>query len=299
MTGNGDFDIMKKALTLAVLSSMCLVSVAQDKSLGAVNYNYFSEVKDNPAWMKDVITAEGDDFGTLKDRQGVLAPKQSAVALEIATSNLTEVAQAYSNGFERGIANLVDATNNIPKSGFTFGLVVPLVPSASRTAIEGFVVDTEYDSENNTDILTIHFTQSLAIEPVIEVPYVSDSGMTTNRVKGSFRTTDYAGSHWTNKTTRVLGPDGIEYDNCHKCYVRRPTTLQGMTAWFKTNVRWGSETTGIDYGNIVHLAFGEPLFNGTLTNTVDNTYVVIKDGAIMAPGFVPITETTESGTTTE
>ena len=278
---------MKKSLIFAITAVLAMASIAQER--GAITYNYFSEEKDNPAWVKDVITAEGEGYGILKDKQGVLAPAQEAAALEYANQNLGKIGEAYNAGFASGIANLSAATNGMPTSGVTFGIVIPLVPSASRTAIEGYVVSTSYNPTNNTDTLLIHFTQSLAVEPVIEVPYVYDSGLTVSRVKGTFRTPDVPGSHWTNVVSVVVDPGTLEYDNCHTCYVKRPAELQDMTAWLDPHVKWGSSVTGKDYGNIVHLAFGEPLFTGVLTNTVNHTYVEIKDGAIMEPGFVSYT----------
>ena len=139
----------------------------QLESTRSTVYDYYSEEKENPAWEKDIITADGPNHSNLRDRKGALASKQSAVALGIAISNLTKVAESYNQGFQTGIANLVAATNDMPKNGITIGLVIPLEISETRTAIEGFIVAQEYSSAYNTDILTIHFTQSLVVQPKI------------------------------------------------------------------------------------------------------------------------------------
>ena len=273
------------------------VSVAANAQLGAERstiYNYYSATKESPAWQKDIITADGPDYRRLRDRQGVLADKQRILALEVAVSNLTKVAESFNEGFQTGIANLVEATNNIPKDGYTFGLVMPLSPSETRTAIEGFIVDQQYDPEHNIDKLSIHFTRDLKVQPQIVCPYVLDGGMTTNQIKGSFKSRHYLGSNWTNKFTITRGE--ITYDNCHLLFLERPASLQGFTTWFDSMVKWGT-SQGIDYGAIVHTAFGEELFNGTLTNFNNHTYVNIKDGAIMGDGFIPFPAITNiSGT---
>lgn len=275
-----------KHIAAVVVGCLCIPVIAQLGMDRSTTYNYYSEEKDNPAWKKDIITADGPGLTNLRDRQGVLASKQATIAIEIAASNLQAVASSYNEGFLRGIENLQGATNGIPNHGLTMGLVMPLSPSETRTAIEGFIVEQDYDEASNTDILTIHFTQSLAVQPKIVCPYIMDGGFITNRIAGSFRDTNFVGSNWTNVYTVSKG-DEI-YENCHKLYVKRPVSLIGYTAWFNNNVRFGTDE-GIDYGNIVHTAFGEPLFSGTLTNHVDQTYVVIKDGAILEPGFVPCT----------
>ena len=256
----------------------------QLESTRSTVYDYYSEEKVNPAWEKDIITADGPNHSNLRDRKGALASKQSAVALGIAISNLTKVAESYNQGFQTGIANLVAATNDMPKNGITIGLVIPLEISETRTAIEGFIVAQEYSSAYNTDILTIHFTQSLVVQPKIVCPYVTDGGMTTNNLDGSFKDSNFPGSNWTNVFSVTLGD--TEYENCHKCYVPRLAWMQDATVWFDTAVKWGTDR-GVDYGNIVHTAFGEELFSGTLTNFNNHTYVEIKDGAILGDGFIP------------
>lgn len=274
------------AILLAAISVAANAQLenAQLGSERSTIYNYYSVTKESPAWQKDIITADGPDYTRLMDRQGVLADKQRILALEVAVSNLTEVAKGFNEGFQTGIENLVEATNNIPKHGYTFGLVMPLAPSETRTAIEGFIVDQQYDSVHNIDKLSIHFTQDLKVQPRIVCPYVLDGGMTTNLITGSFKSRHYPGSTWTNKFTIARGE--ITYDNCHLLFLERPAALQGFTTWFDSMVKWGTPQ-GIEYGAIVHTAFGEELFNGTLTNFNNHTYVTIKDGAIMGDGFIP------------
>lgn len=270
-------------------------ALGQLESTRSTVYDYYSEEKVNPAWEKDIITADGPNHTNLRDRKGVLVSKQSAVALSIAVSNLTKVAEAYNQGFQIGIANLVAATNNMPKNGITIGLVIPQEISETRTAIEGFIVAQEYSSAHNTDILTINFTQRLVVQPKIVCPYVTDGGMTTNNLEGSFKDSNFPGSNWTNVYSVTLGD--TEYENCHKCYIPRLAWMQDATVWFDTTVKWGT-SRGIDYGNIVHTAFGEELFNGILTNFNNHTYVEIKDGAIIGDGFIPfpvITNVTGTG----
>ena len=60
-------------------------------------YHYYSDEKDNPAWRKDIITADGPGLSNLRDRQGVLASKQASVAIEVATSNLQQMAVLFSH----------------------------------------------------------------------------------------------------------------------------------------------------------------------------------------------------------
>ena len=274
----------KAIATILVACAAFLDSHGQlESSTRSTVYDYYSEEFLSPAWEKNIITADGPDFSNLRDRSGSLVAKQEAVAESIAVSNLTQIALAYNNGFQSGITNLVSATNGMPRSGMTIGLVIPLEISEQRTAIEGFIAAQEYNREFNTDILTIHFTRSLAVQPKIACPYITDGGMTTNTIEGTFRNTNFSGSNWTNVYTVTVGE--TTYENCHKLYVTRPLSMYDATVWFNTNVRWGTND-GIEYGIIVHTAYGEPLFSGTLTNYVDRTYVVIKDGAIMNPGFI-------------
>lgn len=281
------------ALVFTVISAS--VALGQLESTRGTIFDYYSEEKVCPAWEKDIISADGVNYSNLRDRKGVLASKQSAIALGVAVSNLTKVAEAYNDGFYTGITGLIAATNGIPKNGITIGLVIPLEISETRTAIEGFIVEQEYSSEFNTDILTIDFTQNLAVQPKIVCPYVTDSCMTTNLIEGSFKNSNFPGSNWTNVFSVSLGD--TEYNNCHKLYVPRLAWMQDATVWFDTPIKWGT-SKGIDYGNIVHTAFGEELFSGVLTNFNNHTFVEIKDGAIIGDGFIPfpgITNVTGTG----
>ena len=285
----------KKIIVCFFIGFLSVISAyGQLESTRATVYDYYSVEKEVPAWEKDIITADGPNFTNLRDRKQALASKQSTVALGIAISNITKIAEAYNVGFQTGITNLVAATNDMPKNGITIGLVVPLELSETRTAIEGFIAEQEYNSAKNTDILTIHFTQSLVVQPKIVCPYITDGGLTTNLLEGSFRDANFPGSNWTNIFTYTVGD--VEYENCHKFYVPRLAWMKDATVWFDTNVKWGTDK-GINYGNIVHTAFGEELFNGTLTNFNNHTYVEIRDGAIVGDGFIPFPAITNiSGT---
>lgn len=280
---------------VCVILTCASMSVSVFGDLGsarAVVYDYYSSEREFPAWQKDVVTACGTNFSTLLDRQGVFAPKQEIIAESIAVSNMHAVAESYKEGFENGKAQLVAATNDMPRAGISIGLVCPLEPSESRTAIEGFIVEQSYDEGNNLDILTIHFTQDLKVQPRIVCPYVYDGGLTTNYLAGTFSPAQIPQSDWTNVYTVTLGD--VDYDNCHKLYVQRPEFMRDATTWFNTNIRWGTDE-GIDYGLIVHTAFGEPLYTGVLTNYENATWVAISDGAIVSAGFVKYAVVTNYG----
>lgn len=273
--------IIKQYFCYVPLFVFTLIAVyGQEK--GSVVYNYFSSEVDSPMWVKDFITVSGEGRTQLNDRQGVIASLASVMVERNVASNIIRVANTYQEAFDEGIEKLEEVTNNIPKTGFTIGLMMPLEPSATRTAIEGYIVSNAYDEVNNTDIYLIHFTQSLKVQPNVVFPYVMDGGLTTNSIAGTFRDSRYPGSVWANVYRAVVRD--VEYDNCHLCYVQRPEQLRQVMVWTQPHLKWGSAIHGIDYGNIVHLAYGENLFTGILRDFTNHKFLEIKDGAIMGEG---------------
>lgn len=257
-----------------------VVGYGQDKN--TVVYNFFSPEVDSPVWVKDLLATDKEEHLQLYDRQKAVASKLQVVEERTVVSNVTKIANAFNAAFEEGIKKLEESTNNVAKSGLTIGLMMPFEPSATRTAIEGYIVSNAYDEVNNTDIYLIHFTQSLKVQPNVVFPYVMDGGLTTNNITGSFKDRRYPGASWTNVYRTVVRD--VEYDNCHLCYVQRPEQLRQMTVWTQPHLKWGSATQGIDYGNIVHLAYGENLFTGILRDFTNHKFLEIKDGAIMGEG---------------
>jgi hypothetical protein len=252
----------------------------QDKN--TVMYNFYSPEVDSPMWIKDLLSTDAKDEKYLHDRQKAVASQLRVGEERSVVSNVTKIANAFNEAFEEGIKKLEEATNNIAKTGITIGLKFPFEPSATRTAIEGYIVSNAYDEANNTDIYLIHFTQDLKVQPNVVFPYIMDGGLTTNNITGVFKDRRYDNSNWTN-VYRAVERD-IEYNNCHLCYVQRPEQLRQITVWTQPHLKWGSATSGIDYGNIVHLAFGENLFTGILRDFETQKFIEIKDGAIMGDG---------------
>lgn len=248
---------------------------------------YFEIEEDTVAfWLEHDYSYEYQDGYTtnvvkaaLNDRKKIVATKQTATTIAVATESLIEVEQQYKNGFDTGIAALSAATNSKPNHGFTMGFKFPFPLSGTREALEGYIAKHEYDSANNCDILWLHLTKSLAGKQTWLVPFVSDSGMTTNRCTAEWTNPAYPGSSYTNVYSLTVGE--TEYDNIHKLYVPRPDEYQDFVVWYDPHMKWGRVDIGIVYDGIGHTAFGgELLYTGVLTDLVNSVTLTVEDGAV-------------------
>ena len=178
---------------------------------------------------------------------------------------------------------LTEAMSQYVSSGGTFvKLTYPLVPSSTRRSVDVFVVSNTYDSVRNRDCLWLYFSRELPMKPSMSLPYVSESGFTTNRVAGTFSVHDVAGSHWTNSVTITRFRDGlgnpIAYERCHPCWFVRPAALQGVPVFLYRHGSFGSRESGLEWGSLAVTVDGTPTITGEVTNAVEGTVAVFSNG---------------------
>jgi len=267
---------MKTLIHIAAL----LAVLAADAQLGS---SYMLEYQTNftvKAHKRMVATASGDTEkapNVLHDHGGVLVSTATAAALEQAAANVGGVAAAYRAGFAQGTNELHTALTTSVNSGTVVRLEFPLARTDTRATMM-YVPKQEY--VGGYDYFYVHFTRPLGITPVIEVPYVWESGMTTNRVAGTWK---FSGSDWTNVYSVTVG--GIAYTNCHLLRASRPVAVSGAPLFYNPNGKFGKEGVGVNWGNIVLTVDGRPTYSGSLTNTADHTFMDIFNGAILEPGI--------------
>ena len=276
-----------KISLISVASFLTLSAIAQLGSDRSVVAESVSSVVTNFSWKKDVIT-ETDDY-SLKDRQRVLASAANAAAQEQTAEGVASLASAWRRGFSNGVDSVQSSLSNVPRTGRFIGLRFPLVPQTSRK-FDIYVASNHYDSASNEDILYIHFGQSFTNSPSMVVPYVWESGMTTQRVAGTWKkygTTD----HWTNTYDIVLRRSGsadIHY-TCHKLHVPRPVGMQNIPCNLDPHGRWGTDM-GVAFGSLlVTVTTGGttyPTYTGMVTNQQEGVIAIFDNGAFL--GTIPI-----------
>jgi len=285
-------------MRFAIASMAAFVAVASSAQLGeglgtglgaerSVVAESVSGVVTNFSWQKNVITETED--GQLRDKNRVLASIADAAAEEETAKNIGRVAKAWQQGFSNGVESLRASLSNVPKTGRFVTLQFPVVPLTSRR-FDIYVASNSYDSASNEDVLYIYFGQSFTNSPTMTVPYVWESGFTTNRVAGSWtkkNTTD----HFTNTYDIVLhrtSSADVHY-TCHKLYVKRPEALRNIPCNLNPHGKWGGPD-GVAFGSyLLTVTDGGatyPTFTGPVTNSETGVVALFDNGAFL--GLVPI-----------
>lgn len=246
-----------------------------------------SGVVTNFSWQKNVVTETED--GQLRDKARVLASSAQAAAEEETAAGVGRVAVAWRQGFSNGVESLRASLSNVPKTGKFISLKFPLVPMTSRR-FDIYVASNSYSSASNEDILYIYFGQSFTNAPTMMVPYVWESGFTTNRVAGSWTKTGTS-DHFTNTYDVVLhrtSSADVHY-TCHKLYVKRPESLRGIPCNLNPHGKWGGPD-GVAFGSYLLTVTEEgvtyPTFTGPVTNSEAGVVALFDNGAFL--GTVPI-----------
>lgn len=260
--------------------------VSLDRSIVAES---ISNVHTNHSWNKDVIAETLD--GQLVDRQGVLASVADASAEEETAKGIGKIAAAWNEGFSNGVETLKKKLDDVPRTGRFIGLKFPVIPATSRK-FDIYVVSNYYDSAANEDVLFIYFGQSFTNAPTMVVPYVYESGFTTQRVAGTWTK---SGTDDRFSKTRELSiyrnTEGTVSYKCHKLYVKRPPILSGIPCNLDPNGVWGGPE-GISFGSyLITVSVGGdvfPTYSGFVTNETLGVVAIFDNGSFN--GIVPIGE---------
>lgn len=277
-------EVLTALFTFLFLFVFCSSVQGQDRSSVLTNITYASNIMTNKAWVKHILTEKGGNPHTLRDSTGLFASAADIAALHEVTESITEIEEAWSNGFARGYAELYSVLTNVPKHGITLGLRFPLNPDG-RQSFDIYVASNYYNSANNTDHLFVFFSKELALRPNIFIPYVWNGGYTTNRVKGTWK--DWGRE--IGKHTIVKGD--FTYSNCVELVVNRPTELQGMLADLNPHGTFGSPEEGMNWGSLILTINGQLTLSGDVTNSLitadhpQTTLISCYNGAILNPGF--------------
>lgn len=270
---------MMKRLLAALAVAAALAAPADDRGQ-QVDLVFTTPPERVQPFTKDVVT--GGEDGSLYDRHGRLWPRLEKIAIEHGVTNMLWVVDTYTNALKAAAADLASKTNALPREGLVLGLRFPLDNTSDRRAIEGFVVDYGVDAAKGYDWIDVHFTKHV-MEPTLTMDYVYEGGP-TNTVSGSWRLAAYAGSHWTNVTSRTWR--NYTYDNVHRCYFRRPAEGVRMPLHVNPHMKWNLSS----WGSTIVTVNGKTALNGTVLNTQTGAYRTYSQGLRMEPAyqFVPL-----------
>lgn len=280
---------MKKLIALIIFPAVAFAQLGADRSIIAESV---SNVHTNYSWRKDIITETED--ANLKDRQRVLATVAGAAAQEATVEGVGRLATAWKNGFSNGVESLSASLSNVPRTGRFIGLKFPLIPQTSRK-FDIYVASNYYNSATHEDILFVHFSQSFTNQPSMVVPYVWESGMTTQRVAATW-TKPGTSDHWTNTydIVHLRQNDSDIHYTCHKLHVARPAGLWGVPCNLNPHGVWGGPD-GINFGSyLLTVVDGNdsfPTYTGEVTNQTAGVVAVFDNGALKE--IVPIEEEEE------
>lgn len=272
---------MRTAFIVAL--ALVWTNFAQAQTVSSIETNrvYYSQSITNNAWVKHIITEfwNGNVAPELKDKAGVFVSAANLAALGVAVEDSKRVYESWMRGFERGCEELSSKIGQSPDHGAFLKLMFPLIPDATRKSVDIFVVSNTYDTVRNRDVLWIYCNRELPMKPVVEVPYIYESGFTTNRVVGTFSPPDVPKAHWTNTVT--VSRFGHVYRDCRVLYVNRPANLASYPCNLNRHGRWGRKGEGFDWGSIGVTVDGVPTLTCELTNTVQNKVAVFNNGGIV------------------
>lgn len=271
---------------LMLLPFAAFAQLGADRSVVAES---ISNVHTNYSWRKNVVMETED--GGLVEKQGVLATVADTAAQKETAESVGRVAAAWRRGFSNGVETLSASLSNVPRTGRFIGLKFPLIPQSSRP-FDIYVASNHYNAVTHEDELYVHFGQSFSNSPSMTVPYVYESGMTTQRVPGVWRKAGTA-NHFTNVYSVVLHRSNavdIAY-TCHKLFVPRPAALWGVPCNLDPHGRWGGPE-GVAFGSylltVTQLGVTYPTFSGSVTNVEAGVVALFDNGAFL--GTIPIEE---------
>lgn len=270
-----------RRMVLAVLAPFAaFAQLGADR--GSVIVESVSNVQTNWSFGKDIVTETED--GGLMDRRKVLVSAADAAAEAETAESVGRVSKAWAEGFARGTNELHAALYNLPTNGILVGLRFPLIPQTSRR-FDIYVASNHYDSVAHRDELYVYFGQSFTNPPTMTVPYVWNSGMTTQRVAGVWTragTSDRYTNVWNVVEQLKAGP--VTYP-CHRLFVLRPPDLWGLPLNLNPHGRWGGPD-GVAFGSYLLTVGGRPTFTGTVTNLEEGVVATFDNGAFV--GLEPI-----------
>ena len=269
------------AACAAMVASAVLPAVAQLGAGAETNTVYQTGIVTNNAWSRDVVTERwSGGEPELMDRQGAFVSTADMSALEVSSANAHKVAAAWSDGFNTGTNMLAEAMVDAPTNGTFFKLCFPLIPSSTRRSVDIFVVSNTYDAVRNRDCLWIYVSRDLPMKPIVRVPYVWESGFSTNYAVGAFTVQDVPQSHWTN--TVSITRFGETYAKCHRCWFTRPAELAGIPIFMNRHGSFGGrDGSGMDWGSIAVLVDNQLTYTGSITNAAEGTVATFENGAFL------------------
>lgn len=280
-----------RLLALVLLPLALFAQLGADRA--ATNRVYQTGEIVNEAWMKHIVTEYIGEDGPpeLRDRMGKFMSAANLAALGVAAENASEVAEAWMQGFALGTQQLAQAMLQAPSTGVWMKLCHPLEPSFTRRSVDIFVVSNGYDSARNRDEFLVYVSRELPMKPIMQIPYISESGFTTNLVKGYTTVSDVPHSSWTNTVT--VNRFGCTYRDCHRVWFPRPAALKDVPVFLHRHGVFGSRATGFEWGSVAVTVTlpGEPTaltYTGSITNVADGLVSRWSNGA-----FIGITELEE------
>lgn len=254
------------------------------------NRVYQSEEITNEAWVNHLVTEFVGEDGPpeLRDRMGRFVSMANLATLQVSVDGAREVAEAWMQGFSLGTQMLAQAMLDAPTNGVWVKMCHPLEPSAARRSVDIFVVSNSYDSARNRDEFYVYVSRDLPMKPVMQIPYISESGFTTNLVRGYSTVPDVPHSHWTNTVT--VGRFGQVYRDCHRVWFTRPASLRDCPVFLHRHGVFGSRATGFEWGSVAVTVTlpGEPpamTYTGTITNLAEGVVSRWSNG-----GFIGLAE---------
>lgn len=120
---------------------------------------FTSEAKESLGETRQTLGVAPD--GQLIDNSGETVSYADVIALEIASSNVSQIADASIAGAKAAMDVLYSKTNEVADAAFLIRVVVP--PLDEREALTAFVVDVVSDGTN--DLFYVWYNKQLAISP--------------------------------------------------------------------------------------------------------------------------------------
>ena len=258
---------MRKLAAMVLCGIFAAAALAQDRATGT-NDVYYSDVHVVPARVKERLVERHDASGYhLMDKKRVFASLADLVAEQVTAEGACAVADAWMEGFNRGVDSLMDALHSAPTNGMYLGLNFPYDNTATRNAIDIYIASNHFDSASGYDLLWVYFNHNIP-RPAMEVPYSWTGGV--KRVAATWSPPG-TGAHWTNLYAVAKG--GRTYD-CHLLFAERPPELRGAAMNLRPYGSFGNPETGIAWGQVQTTFNGRASITATLTDgTNDWTFL--------------------------
>ena len=175
---------MNKLLISSMLVAVCLTALAnlnvtrqkaRRTSLGAPMpimaaqandmKQFTSDEKENLGETRQALVMAPD--GTLIDRSGQTVSYADSLAIDLASSNVTEIADSASKSAKQAMDRLYGVTNQVADAAYLLRVVIP--PLTEREALTPFVVDVVSDGTNDT--FYVWYNKQLGVAPTREQTY--------------------------------------------------------------------------------------------------------------------------------